>query len=110
MLRKVQFARAGNSARTASQSGVGGFALDILRRLCQRHIGRLLCAPLDNLNKSLREFLPDRDAIRDADQVGILEFDARPLIAIVEKCIETGGACMRSRGRPRPRFCAHRSS
>ena len=35
------------------------------------------------------QLLADGDAVGNADQVGILEFDARPLVAVVEQSVQT---------------------
>ena len=57
------------------------------------------CAAVDHFHLSLRQLLADRDAVRNADQVGILELHARPLVAIVEQRVQTH-ACGRSRRSP----------
>src|SRR5580698_10661330 len=48
------------------------------------YILRLFRASFDDLHLALRQFLPHGDAIRNANQVGILEFHARPFVAIVQ--------------------------
>ena len=63
----------------------------VLRCPGERDVRRLFCAPVDNFDNALRELLSDRDAIRDSYEVGILKFDARALVAIVENRVETCG-------------------
>src|SRR2546421_3990014 len=53
--------------------------------LAQPHIHTLLRAPIEKLYGSVRNLFANRDAIRDADQVGVFKLHARALIAIVEQ-------------------------
>ena len=46
--------------------------------------------PLDLDRPVLQPALADHDAERDADQVGVLELDARPLVAVVDQDVEPG--------------------
>ena len=50
----------------------------------ERHILRGARAAVANFDHPLREFFPDGDAIRNANQVRVLKFHARPFVAIVE--------------------------
>src|SRR5207248_10929053 len=43
------------------------------------------------LNFALGSLLANSDAPRHTDQVGVLEFDARALVAVVEQYVESGG-------------------
>src|SRR5580692_5240761 len=59
----ARFSRAGNSLRIVCQSG-----FDKGRRLRHGDIGRRLGTPIDHFHETLRDFLADGDAIRNADQ------------------------------------------
>ena len=50
---------------------------------------RLFGPPFHHLDEPLGEFFSDRDAIGYSNKVGILEFHARPFIAVVQHRIET---------------------
>ena len=66
----------------------------------------LFRAPIDHLHETLRDLLADGDAIGNADQIGVLELDARTLVAIVEQRVEAQR--FRSRRRFRSRLRAAR--
>ena len=65
--------------------------VDILRCLGNGHVSRLLRPSIHNLDEPLCKLLPDRDAVGDTDQVGILELHAGTFVAIVEHGIESHG-------------------
>src|SRR6266566_5752658 len=88
VLRNVHAASAGNSERTSAQLTSMLQPLgQCIRHFAQRTIGRLLAAPLSQLDDSLPQLLAHRDAIGNADQVGVLEFHPGALVAIVEQNI-----------------------
>ncbi len=47
-----------------------------------------LAAAVDDFHFALGEFFADRNSIGNADEVGILEFDAGPIIAIIEERVK----------------------
>ncbi len=53
------------------------------------NIFALLCAAIEQLDHAFSDFFPDRDAIRNADQIRIFELHARALVAIVKQNLET---------------------
>src|SRR5207249_1496576 len=54
-----------------------------------RHLGRLLVTPALQLDRAARERArPDRQPDGEADQVGVLELDPRPLVAVVEERVD----------------------
>src|SRR5580658_5618241 len=79
----ARFSRAGNSLRIFCQSG-----FDKGRRLRHGDIGRHFRAAVDHFHETLRHLLADVDAIGNPDQVRVLEFHARTLIAIVQQHVE----------------------
>ena len=57
-----------------------------------------IAQPVDHFDLSFGKFLADVDPERDAGQVGVLEFDAGALVAVVEQgikagAVEVGGEC-----------------
>ena len=46
-------------------------------------------APLRELDFSLTEFFPNRDAVRNANQVRVFEFDSGPFISIIEQGVDS---------------------
>ena len=46
-----------------------------------------MCRPVYQLDQAIGEFLPDIDAIGNPNQIGILEFYARPRVAVIEQDI-----------------------
>src|SRR6266403_2174571 len=86
VLRNVHAASAGNSERTSDQLTSMAQPLgQCVRHFAQRAIGRLLAAPLGQLDYALPDLLAHRDSIGNADQVGVLEFHPGTLVAIVEQ-------------------------
>src|SRR5690242_20648640 len=50
----------------------------------------LFCETVEQLDYAFRDFFPDRDSVRDADQIRIFELHTRAFVAIVEQHVETG--------------------
>ena len=61
--------------------------------------------PAHDLDLALLEALrPDREPVGDADQVGVLELDARPLVAVVEQHVDARRRAAPRRGARPPRL------
>src|SRR5437773_3786864 len=58
--------------------------------IVELHIFTLLRFPIEQFDDTIADLLSDRDAKRNANQIRVLEFHARPLVAIVEQDVKTG--------------------
>src|SRR5215212_5215894 len=56
--------------------------------LAQKNFSHLLRAAFGKLHDPLSHLLADGYPVRDPDQVGVLEFDARALVPIVEQRVD----------------------
>src|SRR5690606_14852985 len=62
-------------------------------RAVERDLAHVAAPPVLELeDAAIESFLPDDDAERDADQIAVLELDARALVAIVDQTLDAGGA------------------
>src|SRR6185312_4316243 len=60
----------------------------ILRRLRQWNILRSFAAPGHYFDRALREFLSDGDAVRNADQIRVLELHSGAFVAVVKQRVQ----------------------
>src|SRR5215831_903881 len=65
--------------------------LKILANSADANIGRLACRALDDFYSTVGNFLSHIDSKGNTDQIGILELDSGPLVAVVDENVMTRG-------------------